>query len=559
MGQKRHRAALGIAAAALWLFAMASFAAAANAAPPPSGPPYPSPVSGQRVYDYAGILSQGAIASAEATILSIEQRTGAQVAIYTQVKPESDTLDLANSDALALMDQWGVGRKGFDDGLVIMFDMQTNLRHGEASLYAGSGFRSAFLTDAARQAIFNNDMKPRLVDGNFDGALGVALADIDAAATPEHAAQLEQARQINAVIGLGTLGLSIVLLLLVLVRWYTHGRDPIYVDDNSVLMPAPPEGLTPAMATLIMDDRTSSQTVSAAMVDLAARGQIHFRQESTFLSKKTELGATGSASHESTPEGELLVAIQTWTGADGYIAQTSTRELAPAVKQFNSDIETLAVDKGWLTSAPTSVVGRWVAVGLVEIAVAGLLVFWTLNLDASGGLLGGAGLAVAGSFTLAIAWFMPSRTPLGSMLRAMLAAYKRTLAATMAMSRSMDEVAARKPLPWVDTPDGAMAWGVALGLNSEIDAVMHRTMEETSRTGRPTGWYPMWWSTPQAAGFGGGVGAAGGGGLYSAGAIPDVGSMVSALGSIGATTSSRGGGGFGGGGGGGGGGAGGGF
>jgi hypothetical protein len=86
-------------------------------------------------------------------------------------------------------------------------------------------------------------------------------------------------------------------------------------------------------------------------------------------------------------------------------------------------------------------------------------------------------------------------------------------------------------------------------------------MYESSRAGRPVGWYPLWWSSPHTGGFGfGGGGAAAGGGLYSAGAIPDLGSMVSALGSIGSSAShSSGGGGFGGGGGGGGGGAGGGF
>jgi len=34
----------------------------------------------------------------------------------------------------------GVGRKGFDDGLVILFDMQANRIHGQASLYRGAAF-----------------------------------------------------------------------------------------------------------------------------------------------------------------------------------------------------------------------------------------------------------------------------------------------------------------------------------------------------------------------------------------------------------------------------------
>ena len=129
---------------------------------------------------------------AEAIIAGIEDRTGAQVAVYTQVKPESDDLDKANADALALMDQWGVGRKGFDDGLVILFDMQANLRHGQVSLYAGSGYPGR-VPERRRSP---GDLRRR-----HDAAarrrrprrgLLVGLNDIDANATPEHAAALEQ-------------------------------------------------------------------------------------------------------------------------------------------------------------------------------------------------------------------------------------------------------------------------------------------------------------------------------------------------------------------------------
>ena len=53
-------------------------------------------------------------------------------------------------------------------------------------------------------------MLPHLQAGDFDGALGAALAKVDAAATPEHAQQLEGARQVNAVVGL--VGAPIVFL-----------------------------------------------------------------------------------------------------------------------------------------------------------------------------------------------------------------------------------------------------------------------------------------------------------------------------------------------------------
>jgi uncharacterized membrane protein YgcG len=566
-GNRRLRI-LGLTGAAIWLLLLAS-AGVSVAAAPPAGPPYPDAVTGQRVYDYASIFSPGAIAAAEQTVKAIEDRTGAQVAVYTQVKPESDSLDAANSDAEALMDQWGVGRKGFDDGLVILFDMQDNLIHGQVSLYGGSGFMAAYMTNADRQAVFDNDMKPLLTQTppDFDGALKIALDDVNAAATPEHADELSRARIINALVGFGAAILAVLLVLVVFFRWYTHGRDPIYIDDNSVLMPAPPDGLTPAMATLLMDDRTSSRTVSAAMVDLAARGLLRFREEAVMLGKKTSIGITGQVAEIATPEAGLYVGIRTWVGPDGFVPTASVRALLPAIGQFKSDLETFAVQKGWLTGKPTRVIGMWMALAAVELVAAIPLFFWTLSLDASGGFLGGVALVIAAGVTGITAWFMPCRTQLGAMLRAMLAAYKRTLQATMAQSGSMDEVVERKPLPWVTSPDAAMAWGVALGLNADIEMLLDRTVGASQASGRQVGWYPMWFASTGYGGFGVGSGAgggAGGAGLFSASPIPDVGSMMASLGSIGSIGSGGragggGGGGFGGGGGGGGGGAGGGF
>jgi len=547
--------------AAVWLLLLVS-AGTSAAAVPPAGPPYPDAVTGQRVYDYAGIFSSGAIAGAEETIKAIEARSGAQVAVYTQVKPASDSLDAANADALALLDQWGVGRKGFDDGLVILFDMQPGLQHGQVSLYAGSGFTAAFMTNTDRQAVFDNDMKPLLTQSppDFDGALKIALDDVSAAATPEHADQLSRARILNALVGFGAALLAIVLVVVVLVRWYTRGRDPIYVDDNSILMPAPPDGLTPAMAALLMDDRTSSRTVSAAMVDLAARGLLSFRQESGLLGKKTSIGVARQGEQVATPEAGLYEAICTWAGPDGFVPVSTAHELRPAVSRLKSDLEDLAVSKRWLTGKPMRVVGIWLGVAFLEIVAAIPLFYWTISLDASGGLLGGSALIIAAVVTGVMAWFMPCRTQLGAMLRAMLAAYRRTLQYTIAQSASMNEVVDRKALPWVTTPDAAMAWGVALGLNSEIESLLARTVSASQASGRQVGWYPMWfYGTGYSGGVGGG-GAAGGTGLFSGSAIPDVGSMMSSLGSIGSTGGGgRGGGAFGGGGGGGGGGAGGGF
>jgi uncharacterized membrane protein YgcG len=132
---------------------------------------------------------------AESTIDAIEARTGAEVVVYTQSVDYGGTSDETEARARALIDQWGIGRKGFDDGMVVFFDIDPSGEHGQIQLYAAPGFEATYLTNEDRQKIFENDMVPFLRDANFDGALDVAMQRIDAAATPENAAKLQVGRR----------------------------------------------------------------------------------------------------------------------------------------------------------------------------------------------------------------------------------------------------------------------------------------------------------------------------------------------------------------------------
>src|SRR5689334_16902921 len=66
------------------VFAGVAGAVTAVAADVAAGPPFPAPTTGVRVYDQAGIFSPAARSSAEATIKAIEDRSHAQVVVYTQ-------------------------------------------------------------------------------------------------------------------------------------------------------------------------------------------------------------------------------------------------------------------------------------------------------------------------------------------------------------------------------------------------------------------------------------------------------------------------------------------
>ncbi len=562
-GRRRLAAFAWVAFVAGLLLGLAGVAGAA-------GPPYPDPVTGQRVYDTAGVLSPATLAETQRISDAIEARTGAQVVVYTQLKPDSDTTELARADALALMNQWGIGRKGFDDGLVILFDLDESLRHGQVQLFAGPGFQTTFLSNGERQAIYENDMLPLLRNGDLDGAVLAALAKVDAAATVDHAQSLDRGRIVNAIIGLlvGP-GLFFLLVGWAIFHWLRFGRDPVFVDDPSVLMPAPPADLTAASGALVYDGQSSRRTLTTALLDLASRGELAFEQKDSLLSHKVSLRPHGTEpATDQQAARRRLNARRPLSDAETY-ALGELRHLGPgdvlededllkfgkSVPTFDKKLEAYAVDHAWFAEAPGKVSTRWAGRGVLEIIAGSIALFVGFTVPFSGLVVLAVGLIAAGGVTVILARAMPARTMAGATIRAMLAAYRRTLQKTMDQARSMDQVVNEARLDWIETPDQAMVWAVALGLQNDAEQVLQRSAEDVKagRSGMTAPWFPVWYGTSQS--FAGGAGIGGGGSVFSASAVPDFGGMFGALGAVGnSPSSSGGGGGFGGGGGGGGGG-----
>jgi uncharacterized membrane protein YgcG len=213
---------------------------------------------------------------------------------------------------------------------------------------------------------------------------------------------------------------------------------------------------------------------------------------------------------------------------------------------------------------PGKAIARWAGRGTLAIVGGVVVIIIGFNLPSAGLTLMGGALIAAGVLVMILSRLMPQRTTAGAMIYAMLAAYRRTLQKTMEQARSMNQVVQEANLSWLETPDQATVWGVALGLQEDVERVIERSAEDAQQgvsTYNP--WVPMWYGTGWSAG-GTSTGSWGvAPGLFSGSPIPDFGGMFSALSSIGNSPSSSGGGsgGFGGGGsgGGGGGGAGGGF
>ena len=149
---------------------------------PPAGPPFPAPIAGQAVYDFAAVLSPETESAAAELIATIQGKSGTEIVVYTQYKPDSDERS-TEDDALTLITDWAIGEPD-GDGIVVFWNV-TRLDckvgvpgNGQIQLYAAPGSVER-LSKERRQQIFDQDMLPWLRYCAEDDALLAGLETID--------------------------------------------------------------------------------------------------------------------------------------------------------------------------------------------------------------------------------------------------------------------------------------------------------------------------------------------------------------------------------------------
>jgi hypothetical protein len=299
-----------------------------------------------------------------------------------------------------------------------------------------------------------------------------------------------------------------VLAALPIWVWLRSGRDPHFTDDDSVLMPSPPPDFTPALASVVIDGRASRRTISAGLMTLASENLITFVPEPSPIGHRSGLDLAVHRPrnpHLPAPEAALYLAIRTTIEKSGPIRAIVLCVLSGAFADFTRALDETAVRRGWVQSKPGAVIRKWriLAAGeaLTGLLMGGVSASWASTAlpesswpVAAAVSVVGLGILVAGVVTFAVSGAMPARTKEGAMLAAMLNAYGRTLEATIAQAQSLEQVVVMRPLPWVGTPTEEIAWGVAFGLDRQIDSLLGHSLEVSEAGGWPTGlrdWFSM--------------------------------------------------------------------
>ena len=520
---------------------------------------------GVYVYDLAEIWSPAAEAEAQSIAEAIRTRTQAQLAIVSWPSEDFDvSTETARIDALTIMNTWGVGRQGIDDGLVVLFDMDNGSRdHGQVYLYAGKGFVERYLDPDEAASVVNGDMLPLAKEGDIDGALLAGLRKVDHVVQPNGNPDRGFQNVLNAILAAIVIGAGLLVFGLFMRTWWQRGRDAeVPLIDDSVLLPTPPPGLTPALATVLRRDGVDREGFTSALVDLGHRGLVTFQQPDgdkkhvDLVIPPSPLIDPNSLEARRRPIGsaeEDLARSIASKASGGVLSWTRLKagEGAKLYASFNKDMGRAARSAGYFREDPNKLPGRWIGIGIGLIVLVAIFGFFfaldtsedSANLFRPGRsfliipMLFAIGLAVV---IIAFSGRLVARTVEGARALAMALAYRNTLRFELKKAHTVDEAVeqTKSRLPWITTPDLLTVWAVAFGLRDEIDDLIRETFETAKATGSAA-WYPVWYAGSDG--------------------VSSVGNLASSIGSISTSATSSSGSGYGGGGGGGGGGAGGGF
>lgn len=123
----------------------------------------PVPPLKGRVTDLTGTLTATQVADLERSLAAFEARKGSQIAVL--LVPTTKPEDIAQY-AIRVADQWKVGRKKVDDGLIVVVAKNDH----KLRIEVGYGLEGA-IPDIVARRVIRETMAPHFVDGDFYGGL----------------------------------------------------------------------------------------------------------------------------------------------------------------------------------------------------------------------------------------------------------------------------------------------------------------------------------------------------------------------------------------------------
>lgn len=147
----------------------------------------PVPSLKSRVTDLTNTLSSSQQAQIEQMLQAFEQRRGSQIAVLLVPTTKPETIE---QYSLRVVEQWKLGRKGMDDGVLLLIAKQDR----RVRIEVGYGLEG-ILPDARAKQIISNTLTPRFKRGAFYEGIQAGIQQILEAVEQEPTATTKPARK----------------------------------------------------------------------------------------------------------------------------------------------------------------------------------------------------------------------------------------------------------------------------------------------------------------------------------------------------------------------------
>lgn len=134
----------------------------------------PVPALTGHLVDHAGMLDADQQSKLEATLADYEAKTGSQIAVLTVKSTEPEAIE---QFSIRVVEAWKLGRKGVDDGVLLMVALNNPPALRRLRIEAGRGVQGT-LTDAQSKRVLQDVIAPHFRDKDYYGGLNAGVGAI---------------------------------------------------------------------------------------------------------------------------------------------------------------------------------------------------------------------------------------------------------------------------------------------------------------------------------------------------------------------------------------------
>jgi uncharacterized protein len=142
----------------------------------------PVPPLSAHVIDQVGMLNAKQRATLENVLTEYEQRTGSQIALLLMSSTAPEAIE---QYSIRVADAWRLGRKGIDDGVILIVARDNPAALRRLRIEAGRGVQGT-VTDAQSKRVLQDVIAPYFRQNDFYGGLTAGVAALTALLDQEH-------------------------------------------------------------------------------------------------------------------------------------------------------------------------------------------------------------------------------------------------------------------------------------------------------------------------------------------------------------------------------------